>query len=182
MRAPIRRAQPVLIGAAALVRDRQSLSPEGPERMCGRPLESKGFFERIWRRDACSHVYDLFVRVCCPLVLMNSADRLPISGTRCNAAFALRVLPLPGVRPVRHHLPSMPRLRRTAAPGTPDLRPQPRRDEPRLPPSRAASSILRAPIRRATARPDRCGSHLARSTSVVTRRGGANAEHPAEPG
>ena len=31
-----------------------------------------------------------------PLALMNSADRLPISETRCNAASALRVLPLPG--------------------------------------------------------------------------------------
>ena len=42
-----------------------------------------------------------------PLALMKSADRLPISETRFDAPLALRVLPLPGARPVRHHLPSI---------------------------------------------------------------------------
>ena len=38
---------------------------------------------------------------------MKSADRLPISETRFDAPFALRVLPVPGARPVCHHLPSI---------------------------------------------------------------------------
>ncbi len=41
-----------------------------------------------------------------PLALMKSAGRLPIGATRFCAPSALRVLPFPGARPVRHHLPS----------------------------------------------------------------------------
>jgi hypothetical protein len=41
-------------------------------------------------------VYGLLARLCSPLALMKSADRLPISETRFDAPFALRVLPFPG--------------------------------------------------------------------------------------
>ena len=104
-------------------RCRRGPSTQHCERMCGRPLGSKDIFGRIRRRDACSHVFGLFARpLLRPLALMNSADRLPISETRCDAAFALRVLPLPGGASGSSSPPEHgPRLRRTAASGTRDL-------------------------------------------------------------